>query len=132
MHEEVNAHDRRKGAVKQNVSGEPKPREPLGDEMCQIPIKVEIYGTVRDLVRQNQVEVLLPGAVGATVRDVLEKLAERFGPDFRERLYAAPGRLGSVRVYLGGRSIANLDELLPSEEAQRVIRLIFLAVMGGG
>ena len=100
--------------------------------MRPIPVKVEIYGTVRDLVKQNQVEILLPGAVGATVRDVLERLAERFGPDFRERLYAAPGRLGSVRVYLSGRAIANLDELLPSEEAQRVIRLIFLAVMGGG
>ena len=114
------------------MSGEPEPRGPLGDEMRPIPVKVEIYGTVRDLVKQNQVEILLPGAVGATVRDVLERLAERFGPDFRERLYAAPGRLGSVRVYLSGRSIANLDELLPSEEAQRVIRLIFLAVMGGG
>ncbi len=100
--------------------------------MQLIPVKVEIYGTVRDLVKENQVEVLLPETEGATVRDVLEKLAEHFGPDFRERLYASPGRLGSVRVYLGGRSIASLDELLPSEDARRVIRLIFLAVMGGG
>ena len=132
MREEAKAHDRRKGAVKQNVSGEPKPLKPIADELRPIAVKVEIYGTVRDLVRENQVEVLLPEAVGATVRDVLEKLVERYGPDFRERLYAAPGRLGSVRVYLSGRSTANLDELLPSDDAQRVIRLIFLAVMGGG
>ena len=100
--------------------------------MQRIAVKVEMYGTVRDLVKENQTEVLLPEGGEATLRDVLEKLAERFGPDFRERLYAAPGRLGSVRVYLSGRPVNNLDELLPKEDGQPLVRLIFLAVMGGG
>lgn len=100
--------------------------------MQPIAVKVDIYGTVRDLVKETRTEVLVPEGDGATFRDVLEKVAERFGPDFRERLYAGPGRLRSVRVYLRGRLIDNLDELLPKEDAQPEVRLVFLHFVGGG
>jgi molybdopterin converting factor small subunit len=100
--------------------------------MQPVAVKVDIYGTVRDLVKENRIEVLVPEGDGATFRDVLEKVAERFGPDFRERLYAGPGQLGFVKVYLRGRLVDNLDEPLPKEDGQPEVRLIFLAVVGGG
>ena len=71
--------------------------------MQPVAVKVDIYGTIRDLVKETRVEVSVPAHEGATFRDVLEKVAERFGPDFRERLYAGPGQLGLVKVYLRGR-----------------------------
>jgi molybdopterin converting factor small subunit len=100
--------------------------------MQSIAVKVDIYGTVRDLVKETRMEVLLPEHDRATFRDVLEKVAERFGPEFRERLYAGPGQLRSARVYLRGRLVDNLDEPLPKEDAQPEVRLIFLHFVGGG
>jgi hypothetical protein len=100
--------------------------------MQPITVKVDMYGTIRDLVRENPIEVTFPAGGETTLGDVLKKLVERFGPDFRERLYAEPGRLCSVRVYLSGKPIYDLDALLPREEGQPLVRLIFLAVMGGG
>jgi hypothetical protein len=102
------------------------------DKMQPITVKVDMYGTIRDLVKRNETEVTLPDGDEATLRDVLEQLVERFGPDFRERLYAAPGRLGSVRAYVSGKPVYNLDEPVSQEDGQPQVRLIFLAVMGGG
>jgi hypothetical protein len=100
--------------------------------MQTIAVKVDIYGTVRDLVKETRTEVLLPEHERVTFRDVLDKLVERFGPDFRERLYAEPGRLRSVRVYLRGRLIEDIDEPLPKEDAQPEVRLVFVHFVGGG
>lgn len=100
--------------------------------MQPIAVKVNIYGTVRDLVKETRTEILLPEKDRTTFRDVLDKLVERFGPDFGERLYAGPGQLRSVRVYLRGRLIENLDEPLPKADAQPEVRLIFLHFVGGG
>jgi hypothetical protein len=48
-------------------------------------VKVDIYGTIRDLVKETRMEVVLPEQDRPTFKDVLDKLVERFG---RGRLIA--------------------------------------------
>jgi hypothetical protein len=120
-------------SLRTTIRGSCEGSAPLTREEIQpIAVKVETYGTIRDLVKESQMEVVLADRRGASVRDVLERLTERLGPEFGGRLYAEPGRLGSVKIYLDGRSVRNLDELLPEDGGQPLVRLIFLAVMGGG
>jgi molybdopterin converting factor small subunit len=94
-------------------------------------IAVELYGVVRDLVKESRVEVDLPDGSEATFRDLLESMAQRFGPAFRERLFGREGLLSFVKIYAGGRMISDLDETLPSGDAAGV-RIIVFAAAGGG
>jgi len=94
-------------------------------------IEVELYGVVRDLVKESRVQVTLPEGEEATFRDVLESMVDRFGPAFRERLFGREGLLSFVKVYAGGRMITDLDETLPSKEGEGV-RIIVFAAAGGG
>jgi hypothetical protein len=94
-------------------------------------IEVELYGVVRDLVKESRVRVTLPEGEEATFRDVLESMVDRFGPAFRERLFGREGLLSFVKVYAGGRMITDLDETVPSKEGAGV-RIIVFAAAGGG
>jgi hypothetical protein len=94
-------------------------------------IEVELYGVVRDLVKESRVQVTLPEGEEATFRDVLESMVDRFGPAFRERLFGREGLLSFVKVYAGGRMVTDLDETVPSNEGAGV-RIIVFAAAGGG
>jgi len=96
-----------------------------------VVVNVELYGIVRDLVKESKVEVSLPDQEGASYGDVLENLAQRFGPVFRDRLFGDHGLLSFVKVYAGGRAVVDLDEALPAGDGP-VVRIIVFAAAGGG
>lgn len=99
--------------------------------MKPVVVNVELYGIIRDLVRDRNVEVSLPDREGASYGDVLESLAERYGPAFRERLFGSQGLLSFVKVYAGGKPVEDLDQALPAGD-DPVVRIIVFAAAGGG
>ncbi len=94
-------------------------------------VKIDLYGVVRDLVKDSKVEVQLPERDGATFRALLEALAERYGPALHDRLFDRYGVRSHVTVLAAGRVIRDLDETLPSEDGPAV-RIIVFAAAGGG
>lgn len=96
-----------------------------------LTVKIEIYGVVRDLVKDAKVELQLPEGDGVTFRAVLEALGERFGPAFRDRLFDTRGVRSHVTVIAGGKVIKDLDETLPGED-EPAVRVIIFAAAGGG
>jgi hypothetical protein len=67
----------------------------------------------------------------ATVRDVLEALADRYGRAFRDRLFGNGGLLGHVKVYAGGKVVEDLSQPLPVGD-EPAVRVIVMAAAGGG
>ncbi len=94
-------------------------------------VKVELYGVVRDLVKETNMEIHLPDQDGASYGDVLEELAERHGPAFRDRLFGRQGLLSHVKVYSGGKAVEDLGQPLPAGDGA-VVRIIVFAAAGGG
>ena len=94
-------------------------------------VNVELYGVIRDLVKDSRVELRLPDREGASYLDVLEALANRFGPSFRDRLFGSHGPLSFVKVYSGGKAIVDLDQALPAQD-DSTVRIIVFAAAGGG
>jgi molybdopterin converting factor small subunit len=94
-------------------------------------VKVDIYGVVRDLVKDTKVELQLPERDSVTFRAVLEALGEHFGPAFRDRLFDTHGVRSHVTVLAAGKVIKDLDETLPSED-EPAVRVIIFAAAGGG
>jgi hypothetical protein len=95
-------------------------------------VEVEIYGVVRDLIKEPNVEVELSGRQSATFNDVLEGLADRYGLAFRDRVFDREGRLLShVKVYAGGKPVGDLDQPLPIGD-DPVVRIVVMAAAGGG
>lgn len=99
--------------------------------MQPVVVKVELYGVIRDLVKDTNVEVRLLDRGGASYKDVLEQLAERYGPAFRDRLFGGHGLFSHVKVYAGGRPVEDLDQAVPVGDGQQV-RIIVFAAAGGG
>jgi molybdopterin converting factor small subunit len=93
-------------------------------------VTIELYGVVRDIVRDTKVELQLDDA-GATFRDVLEGLAQTHGPALQDRLFDRFGPSSSVKVFAGGGVITDLDQPLPDADDQ-AIRIIVFAAAGGG
>lgn len=97
----------------------------------RVVVSVELYGVIRDLVKDRKVEVRLTKTGRASFRDVLDELANRYGPVFRDRLFGSDGLLGYVRVYADGRPIEDLSEPLPAGD-EPAVRIIVMAAAGGG
>jgi hypothetical protein len=95
-----------------------------------VVVNVELYGVVRDLVKEPRVAVDV-SAQPATVLDVLEALADRYGPAFRDRLFSNGGLLGYVKVYADGKPVEDLSQPLPADE-ESAVRIIVMAAAGGG
>ena len=98
--------------------------------MQSVVVSVELYGIIRDLVQEPRVLIDVSSRP-ATVRDVLEALADRYGPAFRDRLFGSDGLLGYVRVYADGRPVEDLSETLPAGD-EPAVRIIVMAAAGGG
>jgi molybdopterin converting factor small subunit len=94
-------------------------------------VEIEIYGVVRDLVKDTKVELQLPEGDSVTFRAVLEALGEHFGPAFRDRLFDKHGVRSHVTVIAGPKVIRDLDETLPGED-EPAVRVIIFAAAGGG
>ena len=98
--------------------------------MQSVVVNVELYGVVRDLVKEPRVVVDVSSRP-ATVRDVLDALADRYGPAFRDRLFGNGGLLSYVKVYADGKPVEDLSQPLPEGE-ESAVRIIVMAAAGGG
>jgi molybdopterin converting factor small subunit len=94
-------------------------------------VKIELYGVVRDLIRDSKVELRLDERTGATFRTVLKGLARNYGPALHDRLFDRYGLSSFVKVFAGGRMITDLDQVLPDQDG-KAIRIIVFAAAGGG
>ena len=99
--------------------------------MPPIVVNIELYGVVRDLIRDSKIELRLDEGEGATFGIVLEGLAQTYGPALRDRLFDRYGPSSFVKVFAGGRLVTDLDQLLPDSD-DRAIRIIVFAAAGGG
>lgn len=99
--------------------------------MPPIVVNLELYGVVRDLIRDSKVELRLDDGEGATFRKVLEGLAKTYGPALQDRLFDRYGPSSFVKVFAGGRLVTDLDQPLPDADGQ-AIRIIVFAAAGGG
>jgi|SRR3990170_3295686 len=71
-----------------------------------IPVKVKFYGTIKTVVKDTQLSVDLPD--GATVKDLLAYLTEKFGEAFSTRVLDSKGRMQSyVRMYVNEDDVDN-------------------------
>jgi len=92
-------------------------------------MKVNFYATLRDVVGQKTVDIDIPA--NATVRQLVDKVVERY-PLLRDKLLNQEDNLwGHVHVFINGRDAPFLDD-----EMQTVIKpedtvSIFPAVGGG-
>lgn len=92
-------------------------------------MKVNFYATLRDVVGQKTVDIDIP--TNATVRQLVDKVVERY-PLLRDKLLNQEDNLwGHVHVFINGRDAPFLDD-----EMQTVIKpedtvSIFPAVGGG-
>lgn len=99
--------------------------------MPPVVVKIELYGVVRDIVRDSKVELRLDDGAGVTFSKVLKGLAETYGPALQERLFDRYGPSSFVKVFAGGRLVTDLDQPLP-DTGGKAIRIIVFAAAGGG
>jgi molybdopterin converting factor small subunit len=99
--------------------------------MPSVVVKVELFGVIRDLVKDTVVEIAFPDRDGVSYRDVMERMVDRFGPAFRERLYGPQGLLSIVKIYAVGKLVQDLDQALQAGD-EPVVRIIVFAAAGGG
>ncbi len=73
-----------------------------------LKIEVRLFAGLRELAKQKAVTEDLPD--GSTVADVINRLGDRFGPDFRKQVLDERGRPNeSFRILVNGQSIAALQ-----------------------
>jgi len=90
---------------------------------------VNLYATLRQLAGARTLTFDLPD--GVTVRELVDRVVERF-PAMREELFDENGELfGHVHVFINGKDAPHLDRALetPLSETDRVD--LFPAVGGG-
>jgi MoaD family protein len=93
-------------------------------------VKVSFYGVVKDAVDQPYVEVEIPQ--GATVRDLLQLLAQRYGDSFAQRvLDATTGIKTYVRIFINDRDIDDLDTPIADGPVAEATVYVLPATMGG-
>jgi len=100
-------------------------------KVAPVVVRIELYGVVRDIVRESRVELQLDDGDGATFKDALEGLGREYGPALQDRLFDRYGPSSFVKVFAEGRLVTDLDQPLPSTEGQ-AIRIIVFAAAGGG
>lgn len=99
--------------------------------MAPVVVNIELYGVVRDIVRDTKVELRLENGDGVTFKRVLEGLVHTYGPALQDRLFNRYGPSSFVKVFAGGRLVTDLDQPLPDIEGN-AIRIIVFAAAGGG
>jgi len=72
-----------------------------------IKVEVEFVGLLREITGQHQLTLDLED--GATLKDVVKKLADKYGKDFAARILEGDGISGDALVIINGRSIRTAD-----------------------
>jgi hypothetical protein len=102
-------------------------------DMRTLTAEVEIYGVVRDLIKESKLEVDLSGRPGATYRDVLDVLVDRYGTALRGRIFGtADDLLSYVKIFAGGTPVKDVDECITPADGVAKVKIIVFAAAGGG
>lgn len=99
--------------------------------MCQNNgvVNVNFYATLRQIAGGKTVD--LPLAAGATVRELLDAVIDRF-PEMRSNLFDEHGNLyGHVHVFINGRDAPYLEHALETRLSEKDAIDLFPAVGGG-
>lgn len=108
------------------------------DALAPLQVRVTFVGLVQRVVGRREVLLSLPAS--ATLRDLLDELASRFGPELEERLLDQGVLAPQATVLIGGRNalrLGGLDAPLgPGRavgEAPTSVEIVLLGppVMGG-
>ena len=99
---------------------------------CPMRIHVKFMGDLPALLGTRRLELALKP--GATVSDLLDALTERYGDDFRNRVYCSPGVLRQAMViFVAGVNINVRGGLSsPLTEADGEVEVVRLPVIVGG
>jgi len=93
------------------------------------PVNVNFYATLRQISGGKTVD--LPLRAGATVRELLDAVLERF-PEMRDYLLDEHGNLyGHVHLFINGRDAPYLDHALETKLTEKDSIDLFPAVGGG-
>jgi hypothetical protein len=100
---------------------------------AKVNVQVEIYGTVRDLIKKSKLEVDLSDRASGTYRDVLEALVGQYGPALRARIFGPENDLLShVKIFSGGTPVKDLDGPIAPADGVANVKIIVFAAAGGG
>jgi MoaD family protein len=95
-------------------------------------IKVKFYGTVRDIVKEKEVEIEGNGILN--IMDIINIFIERYGNRFKERILTNNGKLQSyVRIFINDDPVdyRELDKKLINKGDSEILIYILPAQMGG-
>jgi len=92
------------------------------------PVKVKFPLALHGLTKTRETEMDLDGST--TIGEVMEKLVEKYGDEFRERIIDGGEIRRSFNVYLNGMNIKNVDGM--KTEVKRNAELIILSWVSGG
>ncbi len=98
------------------------------EEKDSEPVKVKFPQALHELTKTRETELDLDGST--TIRDVLERLAEKYGDEFRERLIDGGEIKRSFNVYLNGMNIKNLQGI--KTEVEGNAKIVILSWVSGG
>jgi len=92
-------------------------------------MKINFYATLRDIAGSKTVE--FPLEEGASAREILEAIVNRF-PAMKKELLHEDGRLyGHVHFFINGRDVQFTDDDLETEIMPDDVISVFPAVGGG-
>lgn len=97
-------------------------------------IKINFYGVIRDVINEPKIEISLPD--NSTVLDLLNVLAERYGPKFADRLLTKNKRLQPyVRLFINNTNVdfhqLDMDLGSKGESTAEATVYVLPASMGG-
>lgn len=95
-------------------------------------VEVRFYGFVRDIVATPRFALETPQS--ATLRNLLDVLAKKYGEKLRERLLTRTGELETnVKVFIGDSQIASLEEPLgEGQNSFAKVKVFVLSATAGG
>lgn len=103
-------------------------KETNEEEKDSAPVKVKFPQALHELTKTRETELDLDGST--TIREVLERLAEKYGDEFRERLIDGGEIKRSFNVYLNGMNIKNLQGI--KTEVEGNAKIVILSWVSGG
>lgn len=103
-------------------------KETNEEEKDSEPVKVKFPQALHELTKTRETELDLDGST--TIREVLERLAEKYGDEFRERLIDGGEIKRSFNVYLNGMNIKNLQGI--KTEVEGNAKIVILSWVSGG
>ena len=95
---------------------------------CSGPVKVKFPRVLHDLTKTRGIELDFDGST--TIGEVLERLVEEFGEEFREKIMDGSEIKRSFNVYLNGMNIKNLEGIRTVVKGNAEI--IILSWVSGG